>query len=85
MMLEHNIPYFLWPEAITYACYLKNRSLTQALKQLITSKEAFTENKPDISMLQEFGIKCWVLQQDGQNSKLNPKSIFVGLSDHGKA
>jgi len=39
-------------------------------------------------MLQEFGIKCWVLQQDGQNSKLDPKSqefIFVGLLDYGKA
>jgi len=28
MMLEHNISYFLWPEAIIYACYLKNKSLT---------------------------------------------------------
>jgi len=88
MMLEHNIPYFLWPEAVAYACYLKNRSPTRALKELITPEEAFTGKKPDISMLQECGIKCWVLQQDGQNSKLDPKSrefIFVGLSDHGKA
>jgi len=88
MMLEHNIPYFLWPEAVAYACYLKNRSLTQALKELITLEEAFTGKKPDISMLQEFGVKCWILQQDSQNSKLDPKSqefIFVGLSDHNKA
>jgi len=88
MMLEHNIPYFLWPEAVTYACYLKNRSPTRALKELITPEEAFTGKKPDISMLQEFRVKCWVLQQDGQNSKLDPKSqefIFVGLSDHSKA
>jgi len=88
MMLEHNIPYFLWPEAVAYACYLKNKSPTQALKELITPEEAFTGKKPDISMLQEFGVKCWVLQQDGQNSKLDPKSqkfIFVDLSDHGKA
>jgi len=28
MMLKHNICYFLWPEAVTYTCYLKNRSLT---------------------------------------------------------
>ena len=51
MMLEHNIPYFLWPEAVAYACYLKNRSPTWALKELITPEEAFTEKKPDISML----------------------------------
>jgi len=43
MMLEHNIPYFLWPEAAAYACYLKNRSPTQALKELITPEEAFKE------------------------------------------
>ena len=51
MMLEHNIPYFLWPEAVAYACYLKNRSPTQALKELITPKEAFIGKKPNISML----------------------------------
>ena len=87
-MLEHNIPYFLWPEVVVYACYLKNKSPTQALKEFITPEEAFTGKKPNISILQEFGIKYWVLQQDGQNSKLDPKSqefIFVGLSDHGKA
>ena len=88
MMLKHNIPYFLWPEAVAYACYLKNRSPTWALKELITPEEAFIGKKPNISMLQEFRVKYWVLQQDGQNSKLDPKSqefIFVGLSDHGKA
>jgi len=88
MMLEHNILYFLWPEAVAYACYLKNRPLTWALKELITPEEAFTGKKLNILMLQEFGIKCWVLQQNSQNSKLNPKSqkfIFVSLSDHGKA
>jgi len=58
MILEHNIPYFLWPEAVTYACYLKNRLSTQALKELITPKEAFTGKKPNILILQEFGIKC---------------------------
>jgi len=88
MMLEHNILYFLWPEAVTYVCYLKNRPLTWALKELIIPEEAFTGKKLNILTLQEFGIKCWVLQQDSQNSKLNPKSqkfIFVSLSDHGKA
>jgi hypothetical protein len=40
--------------------------------------------KLDISHLQEFGRTCWVLQQDGKNSKLDPKShqfIFVGIAD----
>jgi len=42
MMLEYNIPYFLWPEAVAYACYLKNRSPTWALKEFIIPEEAFT-------------------------------------------
>lgn len=28
MLIAHDIPYFLWPEAISYATYLMNRSLT---------------------------------------------------------
>ena len=58
MMLEHNILYFFWPEVVTYACYLKNRLLIQALKELITPEEAFKGKKPNILMFQEFGIKC---------------------------
>jgi len=58
MMLKHNILYFLWPEAVAYAYYLKNRSPTQALKEFIIPEEAFTGKKPDISMLQEFRVKC---------------------------
>jgi len=46
--------------------------------------EVFWGKKPDISHLEEFGKTCWVLQQDGNNSKLDPKSrkfIFVGVAD----
>ena len=57
MMLEHNISYFLWPETVAYTCYLKNRSPIWAFKELITPEKAFTGKKPNISMLQEFGIK----------------------------
>ena len=51
MIFEHSIPYFLWPEAVAYACYLKNQSPTHALKNFITPKEAFMGKKPNISML----------------------------------
>jgi hypothetical protein len=81
MIISHNLPYFLWTEAITYATYLKNRSPTCALGGK-TPDKFFWGVKPDISHLEEFGLKCWVLQQDGKRSKLDPKSkkfIFTGI------
>src|ERR1700678_3630915 len=44
----------------------------------------FGGKKPDVSHLEEFGKKCWVLQQNEEISKLDPKSkqfIFVGIGD----
>ena len=88
MLAEHNLPLFLWPEAVAYATYLKNRSLTRALDDPITPDEAFWSKKPDVSTLQEFGSQCWVLQQDGKQGKLVSKArpfIFTGLTDESRA
>ena len=84
MVHAYNLPYNLWEEAVAYATHLKNRSPTHALTNHITPDEAFWNKKPDISALQEFGRKCWVLQQDGKNSKLDAKSrefIFTGIAN----
>ena len=84
MLHQHGLPHSLWKEAITYATYLKNRSPTHAIKDLKVPDEVFWGKKPDVSHLEEFGKTCWVLQQDGKNSKLDPKShqfIFVGVAD----
>ena len=43
--------------------------------------------RSQMSHLQEFSKTCWVLQQDGKNSKLDPKLrqfIFVGIADNTK-
>ena len=88
MLAEHNLPLFLWPEAVAYATYLKNRSPTRALDEPITPDEAFWGRKPDASTLQEFGSPCWVLRQDGKQGKLVSKThsfIFTGLSDESRA
>lgn len=88
MLAHHKLPLFLWPEAVAYATYLKNRSPTRALSMSITPEEAFSGKKPDASMLQEFGSPCWVLEQDRKNHKMEPKArqfIFVGLSDEARA
>jgi transposase InsO family protein len=82
MLHSHGLPHSLWREAIAYATNLKNVSPTRAIKEFKTPNEVFWKQKPDISHLEEFGRDCYVLQQDGTNRKLNPKSckfIFVGI------
>jgi transposase InsO family protein len=84
MIHQNGLPYSLWKEAVAYATYLKNRSPTRAIKEFKVPDEVFWGKKPDVSHLQEFGKICWVLQQGGNLSKLDPKSrefIFVGIAD----
>ena len=88
MIIQNDIPLFLWTEAINYANLIKNRSPTRALeKQMITPYEAFWKKKPDLSLLEEFGRPCWVLRQDGKQSILDPKSrqfLFTGINNSTK-
>ena len=87
MLHQHNLPHSLWKEVIAYTTYLKNRSPTRAIKDLKVPDEVFWGKKPNVAHLQEFGKTCWVLQQDGKNSKLDPKLcqfIFVGIADSTK-
>ena len=84
MIRQHDLPYSLWKEAVTYGTYLKNRSPTRVIKDHKVPDEVFWGKEPNMSNLEEFGKTCWVLQQNGQKSKLNPKSrefIFVGIAD----
>src|SRR5277367_3151728 len=87
MMIAKNLPILLWDEAVSHANYLRNRSSTVALKDM-TPQEAYTNKKPDVSHLREFGCDVWVLDESGTRSKLDPKSkkmIFVGFMDGPKA
>jgi transposase InsO family protein len=64
MIFAKNLLKVLWPEAVAYANYIKNRSPTRALGQEITPYQAFFGRKPDVSRLEEFGSKCWVMVPD---------------------
>ena len=85
MLIESGAPKFLWSEAIAYACYLKNRVPTQVHgKYWKTPYEAFWGKKPNISVLRPWGMKCYVLAQGENQSKLDPKTLtalFMGISD----
>ena len=46
------------------------------------------KKKPDVSCLEEFRTKCWVMIPNQPWSKLDPKAeehVFVGIAEHAKA
>jgi transposase InsO family protein len=88
MIFAKNLPKSLWPEAVSYACYIKNRSPVRALDGKLTPYEAFFKKKPDVSRLEEFGTRCWVMVPDERRTKLQPKAeqhLFVGVSEYSKS
>ena len=83
LLIAAGLPKFLWPEAVAYVTYVKNRSPTRALKDK-TPHEVWTGQKPDVSALQEWGIRCWVLTDRKKRTKLDPKSqpmFFMGIAE----
>src|SRR5882724_8296977 len=59
-----------------------------ALRSNIMPHEAFFNRKPDISRLQEFGTKCWIMVPDQRHTKLDPKAeqhLFMGIAKNAKA
>ena len=88
MIFAKNLPKTLWPEAVAYANYIKNRCLTHALGMDMTPYQALLGRKPDVARLEEFGTACWVMVPDQRQAKLDPKAeehLFVGVAEHAKA
>jgi alpha-glucuronidase len=72
-----------WAEAINCANYIVNNTPTKALKN-ITSEEAWTKIKLDVSHFHVFGSIAWAHILDEKRKALQPKSekcIFVGYSE----
>src|SRR6266481_5165849 len=88
MIFSKNISKTLWPEAIAYACYIKNRSPMHMLGSNTMLYEVFYNKKPNIARLQEFGIQCWIMVPEQRCTKLDPKAkqhIFTGITENAKA
>jgi hypothetical protein len=69
-----------WAEAINCENHIFNHTPTKALKN-ITSEEAWTKIKPDVSHFHVFGSIAWAHILDDKRKALQPKSekcIFVG-------
>ena len=78
MLLEKNLPTFLWDEAVAHAAYLRNRAPTKALNGK-TPYEVWNDQRPDVSHLREFGTDVWVLDESQNISKLSPRSRKMKL------
>ena len=83
MLIDTNLPKFLWAEAILHAAYIRNRVMTTALTGK-TPYEAMFNRKLDILHLWPFRNDVYILDKSQNRSKLNPKAIkctFVGYED----
>jgi len=84
MLINKDLPTFLWEYAMMHAAYLHECAPTQPL-QGTTPYEAWFHKKPDVSHLQEFGTPIYILLQ-GQKEppKLMLRSkcyLFVDYED----
>jgi len=86
MLVDLDLPEFLWEPAVAHAAYLQNMSYTMSLRLgNQTPYQVWYGKKPNVSYLHKFGAPVWVLLQ-GQNMqhKMLPKSqcrAYVGYNE----
>lgn len=73
MFLPRNVSKELWAEAIGYAVYIQNRTLSSTGK--ITPYEILHGRKPNISNLCIFGSPAFVHVPYARRRKVDPKAI----------
>lgn len=84
MLLDKKLPKILWPYALSYAAYTRNRCYVKRLGK--TPFEAFVGKKPNVSHMQGFGQKCMTLVQGAK--KLDARAnegVFVGYDKYSPA
>jgi hypothetical protein len=86
MLLESGLPALFWGEAIMTANHVRNRCISKSIDGDIPYKR-WTGKSPDVSHLQIFGCKAYVLDKSTNRGKFDSKTvegIFVGYSDYPK-
>jgi hypothetical protein len=86
MFLARNVSNELWAEAIGYAVFIQNRTLSSTGD--VTPYEYIHGQKPNVSNLRVFGSPAFVHVPDARRRKLDPKAIegiFVGCCPFTKA
>lgn len=86
MLIDSGLPHKFWAEALSTACYLKNRSPARALKG-VTPYQALMGRKPNVDHLKVFGCLCYAHVPKDERKKLDSKSvtcIFLGYGSEVK-
>ena len=87
MLLEYELPKFLWAEAINTACYVSNRVFIRPMLNK-TAYELWHGKIPNINYFKVFGCKCFILKDREQRAKFDSRideGRSVGYSTHSKA
>ena len=82
MLADSKLPHTFWAEALSTCAYLRNCSPTRALEG-ITSYEAWSGIKPDVSLLQIFGCSAYVHVPKVEWNKLDFKTRKCVLLGYG--
>lgn len=73
-----------WAEAVSTACYLRNRMVTTALKSGETPYQRWYGKKPNLKHIRVFGCMAYAQVPEGRRRKLDKKSQklrFVGYTE----
>jgi hypothetical protein len=85
-MLKHkNCEKMWWAEAVSTACYIKNRVTRSGIPNNIAPHEIWYGRKPNIAHLRIFGSKCWYVIPKMQTRKLDDGSceaMMIGWVFH---
>src|SRR5882762_6656467 len=83
LLADAALPNSYWFDAVEYAAYLHNIVPTRSLDEHTTPEEAWSGNKPNVSLTCVFGCKAFVHILDKYQHKPDPKSLvcsFIGYA-----
>jgi len=86
MLSDSRLPHRFWAEALSTAVFLRSRTPTKSLHE-ITPFEAWTGEKPNVSLPQIFGCIAFAHVPKDERQKLNSKSrkcLFLGYDSEMK-
>lgn len=86
MLIDADLPYSFWGEAVATANFIQNRVITRTTN--MTPYERWNGTKPGIESFQIFGSKCFVHVSPAKRGKLDDvavEMIFLGYDHNSKA
>ncbi|KAF2361468.1 Integrase catalytic core [Trinorchestia longiramus] len=82
MLSDSKLPKIFWAEAVSTAVYVKNRSPTNAHKNL-TPYQALKRHKPNLQHFRTFGCMAYAHVPKDEREKLDSKSKICVLLEYG--